>query len=797
MNKLVVLRLDGDGEQHGFHAILEILKEDNYSAFPQSATHVRGGGSTRIEIPGFLPPNPDLFAQLQQHWQEKYRNLVAPPYRALRPKTVTVTGSLKQRVQDCKESADELSQRFNNWLKSEQFAPIREQLLGDLSRDETIRFVIRTEDPRLHKLPWQEWDLIQERYPKAEVALSSTRRTYNTPPLRGNHQVKILAILGHSQGINVEEDRQMLESLPNAKITFLVEPIRQTINDELWEQEWDLLFFAGHSETEGETGRIYINSQDSLTIDELWYGLRKAVDRGLKLAIFNSCDGLGLAQRLNDLQIPQMIFMRELVPDLVAQTFLKYFLRAFSAGASFYLAVREARERLQGLEGEFPCATWLPVIYQDLEAGLLTWDDLLGIVRQDPPPKRSLLAAFCVIVGAALFVILVRQLGWLQPIELKAFDWLMRSRPLEKPDDRLLLVEVTTEDVSKYQQNEGESLPDDKLEQLIENLNQDSPRIVGLLIQRELELNSDQKRLIKRLETDDSLITRCLIGGDKGGIKPSPHIPAKRLNAQVGFSDVVSDINIDNIIRRSLLGRTATKDEKYCPVYSSFALLVALQYLDRENIGYEMTETSPLKIGQTLFNSVDSNTGGYQTIDDLGYQIMLNYRSLGSHPNDIANRVTAAQVIEGNVESNWVKDKIVLIGVTDTIRFSQHEQNTPYGKMPGVVLQAHIVSQILSAVKDERPLLVGVSSVVGNFWILIGSIAGGLLVWRIRSLGFIALLVGAELGVLWACCYGLLIAGVWIPLMPAALALLIAAGGTLVVYQVPPIRNRLSSLNMR
>ena len=788
MNKLVVLRLDGDGEQHGFRAILTIGEEEN-------SAYGRGGVSPQIEIPGFLPPNPGLFAQLQQHWQEKYRNLVAPPYRALRPKTVTVTGSLKQRVQDCKESADKLSQRFNYWLKSEQFAKIREQLLGDLSRDETIRFLIRTEDLTLQKLPWQEWDLIQEHYPKAEVALSSTRRTYNPPPLRGNHQVKILAILGHSQGINVEEDRQMLESLPNAKITFLVEPIRQTINNELWEQEWDILFFAGHSETEGETGRIYINSQDSLTIDELWYGLRKAVDRGLKLAIFNSCDGLGLAQRLNDLQIPQMIFMRELVPDLVAQTFLKYFLRAFSAGASFYLAVREARERLQGLEGEFPCATWLPVIYQDLEAGLLTWDDLLGIVRQPPPPKRSLLAAFCVIVGAALFVILVRQLGWLQPIELKAFDWLMRSRPLEKPDDRLLLVEVTPEDVNKYQQNEGESLPDDKLEQLIENLNQDSPRIVGSLIERQFEINSDHQRLIKRLETDDKLITRCFIGGKEGGIKPSPHIPAERQTAQVGFSDVIVDT--DKSTRRSLLGRTAERENEYCPTYSSFALLVALHYLDREGIGYEMTETSPLKIGETLFHPLISNTGGYQTIDDRGYQIMLNYRSLGNHPNDIANRVTAAQVIEGNVEPNWVKDKIVLIGVTDTLRFSQHERNTPYGKMPGVVLQAHIIGQILSAVKDERPLLVGVSSVVGNLWVLIGSIGGGLLVWRVRSLGFIALLVGAELGVLWACCYGLLIAGVWIPLMPAALALIIAAGGTLVVYQVPQIRNRLSSLNTR
>ena len=55
-----------------------------------------------------------------------------------------------------------------------------------------------------------------------------------------------------------------------------------------------------------------------------------------------------------------MIFMREPLPDKVAQEFLKNFLTEFSAGKSLYQSVREAREKLQGLEGEFPCASWLP-----------------------------------------------------------------------------------------------------------------------------------------------------------------------------------------------------------------------------------------------------------------------------------------------------------------------------------------------------------------------------------------------------------------------------------------------------
>jgi hypothetical protein len=54
--------------------------------------------------------------------------------------------------------------------------------------------------------------------------------------------------------------------------------------------------------------------------------LKRAITQGLKLAIFNSCDGLGLADYLTDLQIPQTIFMREPVPDRVAHEFLKNFL---------------------------------------------------------------------------------------------------------------------------------------------------------------------------------------------------------------------------------------------------------------------------------------------------------------------------------------------------------------------------------------------------------------------------------------------------------------------------------------
>jgi hypothetical protein len=152
------------------------------------------------------------------------------------------------------------------------------------------------------------------------------------------------------------------------------------LNDELWLQSWDILFFAGHSCTQSETeeiGYFHINQTDTLTIAELKNALTKAISQGLHLAIFNSCDGLGIANNLADLHIPQMIVMREPVPDQVAQEFLKNFLTEFSNGKPLYQSVREARYKLQGLEDKFPCATLLPVICQNPAEIPLAWHSVL------------------------------------------------------------------------------------------------------------------------------------------------------------------------------------------------------------------------------------------------------------------------------------------------------------------------------------------------------------------------------------------------------------------------------------
>ncbi|OCR02030.1 hypothetical protein BCD67_07590 [Oscillatoriales cyanobacterium USR001] len=383
MAKLVILKI-GDGNfKQGFPVILQVGED---------------GVPPSTEVTGKLPPNSEIVEYYEQ-WRLIYRRLVVGRRLEKVNNQITSSSELIELIENCRNAAQSLSSSLQNWLNSETFRPIKEQLLEKLHPSEPIRFIIQTSDLDLRRLPWHLWKFFA-RYSYAEVALSSPDyENTNISNLSANKKVKILAILGNSEGINIKADRQYLESLPKAEITFLPEPQRKDINDHLWEQDWDILFFAGHSKTDGKKGIIYINQTDSLTIGDLKEGLKKTIGKGLQLAIFNSCDGLGLARELEDLHIPQIIVMREPIPDQVAQDFLKYFLGAFSGGQSLYLSVREARERLQssGVNKKTPGATWLPIICQNLAVMPLSW----------PGNKKKLMLKIFLAVGIACLAVLL------------------------------------------------------------------------------------------------------------------------------------------------------------------------------------------------------------------------------------------------------------------------------------------------------------------------------------------------------------------------------------------------------
>ena len=381
--------------------VINLGSGDLINGFPRVTAQVYTKDNRHEQFIGSLPPFPDLI-ELYRNWQSIYQNLCArlqiisrsefesddDDELEIEPGGITNVSSISfDRV------CQNLEANINTWLNSPEFLHIDRQMRSRLDPSEEIRVIIETLDEWVRRLPWHRWDFFKD-YPHSEMALARPEYKRQDPQLVKREKIRILAILGNSLGIDSDQEVGFLKKIPDAEIVFLVNPMRQEFNAQLWDAlGWDIVFFAGHSQTERETGRIYINenkTNNSLTIEQLEEGLKAAIAKGLKLAIFNSCDGLGLALALEKLHIPTVIVMREPVPNRVAQDFFVYFMEAFALERlPLYISVQQARRKLQGVEDEFPGASWLPVLCINPAIAPPSWLSLGGI---PPCPYRGLFA---------------------------------------------------------------------------------------------------------------------------------------------------------------------------------------------------------------------------------------------------------------------------------------------------------------------------------------------------------------------------------------------------------------------
>jgi CHASE2 domain-containing sensor protein len=288
-------------------------------------------------------------------------------------------------------------------------------------------------------------------------------------------------------------------------------------------------------------------------------------------------------------------------------------------------------------------------------------------------------------------------------------------------------------------------------------------------IYRDFPVDSKYPDLAQYLKESDHFIAVCKVSTElnRAGVAAPPEVPA----ANLGFSDVLVDSG--DVVRRHILAMTPGAASPCTPDYALSAQL-AFRYLEAHNIQPEYTSQGLLKLGKVVFKRLKPHGSGYQAIDAWGYQVLLNYRFYHS-PQDFVRQVTLTQVLNGQFDPNAVKDRIVIIGVTAPS--ANDYVATPYGqKIPGVVLQAQQVSQILSAVLDGRPLLWVWPAWAEALWILAWSLLGGLLSWRFRMWQRWVLVLVA-LGLLYWLSFELFTRGGWVPLVPAMLVLVSTSAG--------------------
>ncbi len=392
----------------------------------------------------------------------------------------------------------------------------------------------------------------------------------------------------------------------------------------------------------------------------------------------------------------------------------------------------------------------------------------LGRLKQWTHQKRQVLIAAS---GATIAVIILRLLGVVQLSEFAALDQLFHLRPLEPTDDRIVIVEIREKDL---QQAGQWPISDRVMSQLLEKINNEKPRVIGLDIYRDLPVEPGHSEFVKVAKTIPNLIGIEKIPDYVDvGVPPSPVLSQRQ---KVGFNNVIVDT--DGKVRRSLLywhlkGKA----------YESFALKIALVYLKAKGITPKPAQVNSkyLELGQSIFRPFQPNDGGYVQANDKGYQVLVNFRRPGSF-----RTVSMADVLAGRVNSGLERDasrrafagRIVLIG--STASSLQDFFYTPYSNsliseaqpMSGVELNANFVSQILSSTLSGRPLIQVWSELMEWLWIWAWSTLGAGLIWRVRSpiraLGCL-LLASASLG---GSCYLAFLAGWWLPLIPPVLGLL-------------------------
>jgi CHASE2 domain-containing sensor protein len=190
--------------------------------------------------------------------------------------------------------------------------------------------------------------------------------------------------------------------------------------------------------------------------------------------------------------------------------------------------------------------------------------------RDSPATNKWVQIVIASSIGVTAIVLGVRELKWLQSWELKVYDQMLRSRPLEKPDRRILIVKITEDDLARQKW----PLSDNTVNQLLQKLESYQPRVIALNLYR-----PGQKNFATRISNRQNMIATCLLSSmGRPEIPPPPNFPLDN----VGYNDLLSDSEDDRIVRRALL--FAQHSNEKCATDFSFAALAAIDYLEKAGL---------------------------------------------------------------------------------------------------------------------------------------------------------------------------------------------------------------------
>ena len=372
------------------------------------------------------------------------------------------------------------------------------------------------------------------------------------------------------------------------------------------------------------------------------------------------------------------------------------------------------------------------------------------------PHTVSLLIVLFVVVCA----IQLRHSGRLQFLEFDSYDFFIRHQPKAATSDPIVLVEMTEADI--LSPTLDYPIYDNKLAELLRNLESHRPAAIGLDIWRDIPV---PKSGIYLSELNETLIsyTNIIAIFTLEGAPPPP--PVLKWNPErVAFNDnFPADVDVEATtpkVRRNILFADLEPDR---PFFSLPFRLVML-YLEGKGIGpeFDPAEANLLRLGKARLWKLEANDGAYVGADTRGWQMLLDFKC----PTNFI-RYSVSDVLSGKVPAETLRDKIVLVGMNAPS--VSDERVTPMSrKHRGIELQASAINQLLREALDGDKPMQYCSGWIEDGWILLRCLAGGAIAYWVRSPWQFALITVACLlalaGTAWMA-FGM---GWWIPVISPA-----------------------------
>jgi hypothetical protein len=498
---------------------------------------LKWGKSQRLPVVAIAYP--ESLANSYREWQTTYLNYYCH---------VTIGNSLRGRVQGSgsfslsnvdwyeklREAEEKLIRELNFWLRSPELYELWEEvkrssrLISTKSQssnlDTTHIDLLITCSEDLLCLPWEAWKLQDEFAPldTVRIARAVYASTEILPP-QSRRRPRVLAIFGDETGLDFQNDREAMQILAalaeiqticwDAATSDRINPKQKICNAIADPQGWDILFFAGHSDQTNLTGgKLLVAPHSSLTMSDLDPYLLQAKERGLQIAIFNSCNGTAIATWLvSKVGIPQAIAMREPIHNQAAQSFLVQFLQNLAQHKDAHTSMFEACRYLQEQRLTFPSVYLIPSLFRHPDAPLfkIPPKGIKGLIRRVLPTPLQAIALSTLLTASLIPSLqewMLDRRVWLQAI------YRQQTQRISQESPPVLLVQIDEASLQKAAIADPHPMDRHYLAQLVDRLASQNAQIVGIdyLLDRSHRNRKDGKDAGQSDRTSDRILGQAI-----------------------------------------------------------------------------------------------------------------------------------------------------------------------------------------------------------------------------------------------------------------------------------------------